>query len=135
MSGNFEKIFPEKKLVKFKNEEIEIKDLSIKGSIDLVRFVSKNLFAVLHSIKNNTLKDMKLEDLIDLITTSLNENEMVELLEIITGKDKKWIVENFKLSAALKLIRMVLENEDIGEVFTQSLQMIKPMRMLLKTSL
>ena len=132
MGDEYKDIVPEKEVVKVGKSEVEIGELSIEQTIKLSRFLSRKFFDITKGISNSDLKNISINDLLDIVVSNLNEEDLLSLLSIITTKDKGWWKENFKLSAALKVIRKVLEGEDISEVFTESLQI---MQLLQKTFL
>lgn len=132
MGDDYKDVIPEKEVVKVGNSEVEIGELSIEQTIKLSRFMARKFFDITKGISNSDLKKITINDLLDVVVTNLNEEELLSLLSIITTKDKGWWKQNFKLAAALKVVRKVLEGEDIGEVFTEGLQI---MRLLQKTVL
>ena len=124
MGDDYDDIVPEKEVIEVGKEKLEITELSIKQTIELSRFLSKKFFDVTKGIADVELKELSINDLLDIIIRNLDEESLLSLLVIVTSKDREWWKKNFKLSAALKVIRKVLEGEDIGEVFTESLQIV-----------
>jgi len=119
----------EKSTVEIGAEKIELKELSIRQSLELTQYLSKKFIQVTKGIAAKTkLEQMTINDILEIIMTSMDEDEILELLRIITDKPKEWWKANFKLAAALKVIRLVLEGEKIGEVFQEALQIYQLIR-------
>ncbi len=120
----FKNLLPKKLSYEFGGNTVEVAPLSIKQTIELSRILSKQITEVSKNIVTNKLKDMSFTELLD--EALLAEENIISLLVIITGKDKKFFTANFKTStdliSALKLIREVFIKEGIGEVFTEKLQ-------------
>ncbi len=126
--GDYKNIAPEPEVIEIGSEKVEITGLSISQTIQLSRFIAKKFFAVTKGISDSKLGTFTINDMLDVVLGNLNEEDLLSLLTIITSKDREWWKKNFKLSVALKVIRKVLEGEDIADVFTEGLQILKTLQ-------
>jgi len=120
-----ENLVPEKLEYRFGEVTVEVPPLSIKQMIELSRFLSKKVLELTRTIEAEKLQQMSFGELLDELL--LSEENIYSLLDLITGKDKAFYSKNGKLAVALRLIKEVFIREEIGEVFTEKLQITQMM--------
>lgn len=118
-------LVPEKLSYKFGDDTVEVLPLSTRQVIELSRFLSKQIASITRTFVTEKVKAMTFGDMLDELF--LSEENIKSLLVLITGRDKAFFDENFKLSTALRLIREVFVKEGISEVFTEKLQITQMM--------
>ena len=118
-------LVPEKLTYKFGDDTVEVLPLSTKQVIELSRFLSKQIVSITRTFVTEKVKAMTFGDMLDELF--LSEENIKSLLVLITGRDKAFFEQNFKLSTALRLIREVFVKEGLAEVFTEKLQITQMM--------
>lgn len=116
-----EKIINPIKKIKYGNKEYEIKLLTPKQLMGIVKIIS-NAFG---SIPKKNLTRMGDTALVLAIIERLEDNAIHDLVKILLDCTLQEAVEGYKLVDFMNLITVVMKNEDIQQIFFQITQMLE----------
>lgn len=114
------------KIVRFGNIDIDLKPITAKTYIKLSGFIASTLAELVDiATKNKKFNDKNNIEQIMILISNLDEEKIYELIGIISGTPARLIRDNFKMAHALRIFRMLFEQEDVSELFFELSELMK----------
>lgn len=106
-------LIPESVKVTYGKNEYELKPLSIGSIIRLSRIIG---------IRFGKMYDIFLEEIshgekMEKLLSALDENEILEIISISLKIEKQEAEDNFKALDAIRVLRSIFQQEDVGKIF------------------
>ncbi len=111
-------LYPEGVKLKIGDKEKIIKPLVFKQRTQLLRFVTEIGIDLVTKYPRIKEGGMKLEDMLEPFI-EIAGNKMLSIYSIILNEEPAWIEENLQLKDEIKLIQLVLEQNDIPFLISQ----------------
>jgi hypothetical protein len=121
--SNFTKMYPEGKKIVVGGEEFVVKPFVLKNRTKVLRIVVEVLKEYLLAspgVTAETLKDVKVSSELMFKMVSLAGDRLIEVYEIVLGKDQEWLNDNVQLTDEFEILRAVSEVNDLPFLFQQA---------------
>lgn len=100
----------------FWGKEFEVKRLSIKAILKIA--------SIIWSLSSaNSIIDMKTEKINLSVLDQINDEDINELIALILKTDKKEVEELFNITDFIKLVKVVIKQEDVKGLFLEVSQL------------
>lgn len=112
-----EVFYPEGINIEVAGEKFNIKPFVLKNRIVILRIIGEIIGD--YTSKQKEIKDLNQGDLISLLINAAGE-KLVDIYEIVLSKEKSWLESKVTLKGEFKIIKAVLEVNDISFLVEQA---------------
>ena len=113
-TNDLETFFPEGKNIKIAGQDFNIQPFVLKNRTKVLRILSE----VFAEMAKNNMQEMSQASA---VTSFVNiaGDKLVEIYQIVLGKDAEWLGDNVQLKDEIAIIQAVLEVNDIPFLISQ----------------
>jgi hypothetical protein len=114
--------------IEYGGKKYQVKNLSIKGVFSIIRLLGNELFKIMRMKNSKDFEDYSDEEIMIHVISDLKEEAVVEIMALVLDVDKETVLKGFTVAKGLEVINIMLELEDVQQIFFQAKRMAGQMQ-------